>query len=361
MIKKNKWKLLISSLVILLPVVFGLLFWGKLPQQMVTHWGVNGTADGYSSRFSAVVLLPLFLLLIQWICVFFTARDPGNSEQNGKVFGLILWVVPLISLFSNAAIYAAAFGKEWDSLMLPALLLGVVLTVVGNYLPKCRRNRTIGIRVKWTMENEENWNATHRFGGKVFMAGGLVILAAMLLPDEAAEAVMLAALLLTVVIPIAYSYVYHKRQMQKGTAVQTPIKDQLPKGKTAVVSCVMAVVVLVLVGVLMFTGDISVQYGEESFTVQASYWNALTVDYDVIESIEYRDAEMKGIRTFGLGTARLLAGAFRNEEFGAYTRYTYAGVDACVIIRADGKTLVIGGKDEADTQAIHEAIKAHLE
>ena len=132
MIQKNKWKLLVSSLVILLPMVFGLLFWGSLPQQMVTHWGVNGTADGFSSRLTAVAALPLILLLVQWLCVFFTAKDPGNREQNGKVFGLILWIIPLISLFSNGVIYAAALGKEFDPVSMPFLLVGAVLTTVEN-------------------------------------------------------------------------------------------------------------------------------------------------------------------------------------------------------------------------------------
>ncbi|MBO7171229.1 MAG: DUF1648 domain-containing protein, partial [Clostridia bacterium] len=46
MIKQNKWKILISSIVILLPMLFGLIMWDRLPEQMAIHWGLAGEADG---------------------------------------------------------------------------------------------------------------------------------------------------------------------------------------------------------------------------------------------------------------------------------------------------------------------------
>ncbi|MFQ8814402.1 MAG: SdpI family protein [Gallintestinimicrobium sp.] len=46
--------------------------------------------------------------------------------------------------------------------------------VIGNYLPKVKQNNTIGIRVVWSLMDEENWNATHRFSGKLWMASGIL-------------------------------------------------------------------------------------------------------------------------------------------------------------------------------------------
>lgn len=359
MLKKNKWKLLISSLVILLPVVFGLLFWNQLPEQMSTHWGMDGAADGSSSRFTAVFVLPLILLLAQLVCVFFTAKDPGNKEQNEKVFGLVLWIIPMISLVTNGVVYAVAFGKELEPVWVMGLLLGVVFVAIGNYLPKCKQNFTIGIKLKWTLQNEENWYATHRFGGKMFVAVGLVTLAAMFLPQTAAMTVIMIALFAAALLPVFYSYLYYKKQVKEGTAAVKPVPQLSRKAKT--VSNIMVAVILLLCAVLMFTGEITVQYEENAFTIKASYWNDLTVEYDAIDSIEYREENMDGVRSYGLGTARLLAGTFQNEEFGAYTRYTYAGTDACVVLKANGKTLVLNGPDVQSTQAIYETIKANIE
>ena len=353
MIRDNKWKLFASSVAILLPVLFGVLFWNELPEQMTTHWGGDGAADGWSGRAIGVFVLPVSILAVHWLCVFCTALDPKNKGQNKKVFGLVIWITPIISLFANGVVYAVSFGKEFQPCLITNLLLGAVFIVVGNYLPKCKQNYTIGIKVKWTLESEENWNATHRFGGKVWVIGGLLLLTYVFLPDGIAPWVMVGSIIALVVIPVVYSCLYYKKQVREGTAVITPVSKSKVSKKVKMISLIGLAVVLVFVGLIMFTGDLEVNYGEESFTIEADYWFDLTVRYDAIEKIEYRDRDSRGLRMNGLGTARLLAGAFRNEEFGNYTRYSYTGCDSCVVLSLDGKTLVLSGIDRESTLEIY--------
>lgn len=357
MIRKNKWKLLASSIITLLPIAFGLIFWSELPEQMTTHWGADGNADGWSGRFFAVFAIPLIILAVHWICIFITAMDPKNEGQNSKVFGIVIWITPLISVFANGMVYAVSFGKEVQPYVIVSLLMGIMFIVIGNYLPKCKQNYTIGIKIKWTLENEENWNATHRLGGKIWVLGGLLMLVSMLLPAVVAPWVLVASMIVLVVLPVVYSYAYHKKQVREGTAVITP----LPKNKTTKIAMFIMVLVMIFLGVIMFTGDIDVKYQEESFTIEADYWKDLTVEYEVIESVEYRDSDDKGSKTNGFNSARLLLGTFNNNEFGNYTRYSYTGCDACVVLHGDGKELVISGKDAESTKAIYEKIKSNME
>ena len=357
MIRANKWKLLITSVVIVLPTIFGFIMWDKLPLEMVTHWGVSGNVDGWSSRPFAVFGLPLIVLLVHWICVFATALDPKNRGQNRKVFGLVLWITPVISLFANGMVYAASLGMVLQPHLITSLPLGVVFVIIGNYLPKCKQNHTIGIKVKWTLENEENWNATHRVGGKVWVVGGLLLMVCAFLPESIIPLVTVAAIIVMVGIPVIFSYQYHKKQLREGTAVRTPLPKRKDHKVFAAVSAVVAVGILVFSGVMMFSGDIDVIYGEESFAIEASYWNDFAVEYDAVESVEYRDQDHRGIRVGGLGSARLLAGAFHNEEFGNYTRYSYTQCDACVVLRnIDGRVLVMNGPNPESTREIYEEI-----
>ena len=113
---------------------------------------------------------------------------------------------------------------------------------------------------------------------------------------------------------------------------------------------------LVFSVVSCFTGDIAVQLGEDSFTIEASYYEDLHLSYADIDSVEYRNADDPGERVSGFGTPRLLLGWFRNEKFGDYTRYSYAATDACVVIESDGRILVIGLADEAETKAFYESL-----
>ena len=213
MIRANKWKLLITSVVIVLPAIFGFIMWDKLPLEMVTHWGVSGNVDGWSSRPFAVFGLPLIVLLVHWICVFATALDPKNRGQNRKVFGLVLWITPVISLFASGMVYAASLGMVLQPNLITSLPLGVVFVIIGNYLPKCKQNHTIGIKVKWTLENEENWNATHRLAGKVWVIGGAAFLLCVFLPPAFAVIVEVYGILVLTVIPVLYSYLYYKKHL----------------------------------------------------------------------------------------------------------------------------------------------------
>lgn len=215
MIKNNKWKLLISSVIILLPMIAGLILWDVLPEKMATHWGVGGKADGFSSRPFAVFGLPAFMLLIHWICVFFTAADRKNRQQNKKVFGMIFWICPIMSVLSGAIIYASAFGIKFNMDVIMLIAIGLMFTIIGNYLPKCKQNHTIGIKVPWALNDEENWNATHRFCGKVWVIGGLLLMAAAFLPQAVIPYVLLIILIPLAVLPVLYSYLYYKKQKKQ--------------------------------------------------------------------------------------------------------------------------------------------------
>lgn len=212
MLKRNKATLIISSVIILLPVFLGLVFWNELPEQIVTHWDISGNPNGWSSKVVAVFVLPLILLAIHWLCVFVTARDPKNKDQSKKVFTMVLWIIPVVSLFSCGFTYFAAFERKFEPSALTLAVIGLMFVIFGNYMPKCKQNHTIGIKVKWALEDEENWNATHRLGGKLWVIGGLLILGCIFLPGSATAWALVIILPTMAVIPVIYSYVFYRKK-----------------------------------------------------------------------------------------------------------------------------------------------------
>ena len=206
MLKKNKGLMILTSVIILLPMLAGILLWEQLPERMATHWGVNGEADGWSSRPVAVFGMPLFLLAIHWLGVWVTGQDRRNRNQSEKVLQMMFWIAPVISLLGCGSTYASALGQPLRIDRLALLLLGIVFAIVGNYLPKCRQNYTIGIKIVWTLSDEENWNATHRLAGKLWMAGGLLLLLCAFLPGTALPWMLPVVLGILVGVPIMYSW-----------------------------------------------------------------------------------------------------------------------------------------------------------
>ena len=357
-IRDNKLKMLISSIIILIPMIVGFVLWDKLPEQMATHWGFGGEVDGWSSISVAVIFLPMVLLAIHWLCMLLSGLDKSNRDQDPKAFGVVFWIIPIVSLYANGTMYATAFGMKIDIKLCLLTLLGIMFMVIGNYLPKTKRNYTLGVKLPWTVNNEENWNVTHRFCGKVWFVGGIVLMLTAFLPMAVFPIVLIAAIILLTGIPAIYSYVYYKKQLKDGRATKEETKIFLGKhGKIYAWSVVIGIVILLgAITFVCFTGDIQVSYGDEAFTVEASYWSDRTVNYVDIETIEYREGGVDGVRINGYGSPRLLMGYFNNGEFGNYIRYTYTDCDSCVVLKVKGNMLVLSGKTAESTKAIYDEL-----
>lgn len=216
MIKKRKSLILLSSLIILIPMVIGLLFWNQLPDPMPMHWNIRGEVDGYGSRGMAVFFLPLFLLGMHWFCILMTSLDPKNKDISGKTLHLVMWMIPVLSLVDSSLVYASALGYSISINIVMPLLMGGFFLIIGNYLPKCKRNYTIGIKVPWALDDDANWTATHRFAGKVWVIGSALIMATSFLGSFALFMVLTFVMAFA---PIIYSYLYyrkHKKEEQNG-------------------------------------------------------------------------------------------------------------------------------------------------
>lgn len=208
MIKKNLPKLIITSLVTLIPIVVGLILWNKLPEQVPVHWDINGAVDGYTSKTQAVFLMPLVLVAFHWICVVGTSLDPKKQNINDKMFTLVLWIIPVISLLCNSMVYATALGHKISVEVIMPLFIGVLFIIIGNYMPKCKQSYTMGIKLPWTLNDEENWNKTHRMAGFLWVIGGIVIMATAFL---GAFWLFFVVLIPMVVVPFVYSYLLYKK------------------------------------------------------------------------------------------------------------------------------------------------------
>ena len=216
MIQENKKKLILTSIVILLPIIIGLILWNKLPDKLPTHWNAEGVVDGWSSKTFAVIGLPGFLFAVHWGCVLASSADPKKQNIEGKVLNVVFWICPIISVLGATLIYGTALGMDFKVDKIVLALVGIMFIVIGNYLPKCKQSYTMGIKLPWTLSDEENWNRTHRLGGKLWVASGFVIILCMLLPTNAMSAVLIIILFSAVIVPTIYSYQLYKKKEKHG-------------------------------------------------------------------------------------------------------------------------------------------------
>ena len=211
---RHKKTLILTTILCLLPILFGVVMWDQLPDPMPTHFGANGEPNGWSSKVFAVFGLPLFLVACEWFCLLATGADPKRRNVPHKVLTLMLWLIPVITLISLGSVYAMALGADMNTTQLLYPFFSLLFILVGNYLPKCRQSYTMGIKLPWTLANEENWNKTHRMAGPLWMIGGAVQIVLAFLPGAYAFCGTMVLVFAVVLIPTVYSFLLAKKQGQ---------------------------------------------------------------------------------------------------------------------------------------------------
>ena len=362
MTMKNKKYWLVTGAVTLLPILLGLLLWNRLPDKLPTHFGVDGAADGWSGKAFAVFAIPLLMLGFHIVIYFATRLDKQNRGHNEKVLNLVGLIFPTMSIVNSGYIFSRTMDFELNlgSLLFP--LLGLLFIAMGNWLPKIKQNSTLGIKIKWTLYNEENWNKTHRFAGFVWVIGGILFCVMGFVPGEALLFLLPVQVILLACVPAVYSWQLARKQKKAGTYTESQVNKNLKK-HPVILAVTMVLVTVILAGVafLMFTGDIVYTVTDTALNIDVDYHSDLTVSLDTIDSVALHQGKPGGTRTWGFASARLLLGWFESDELGNYARYTYTGCDSYILLTSGEEILVLSARTEADTQALYEALSEKIE
>ena len=319
----------------LLPALIGLVLWSTNPQTVFPL---------------AVLFTPVLLALTLALCLHLTEKLEKDREKNKKINSVVIWIIPVLSNVTFWISYAVAVQRmEVPVLRILSWLFAAMYLVLGNYMPKCRPNSTVGIRVRWTASSEANWNATHRLAGPCYVVSGLLMVLGSFLPETAAEVSFVTLLVAGNAVPLVYSYCFYKKELRLGVEL-----SRKEPSKASQIARWMVVFALVLLAVFLFTGSVKVHYGEDALEVKTSYYGRAVLPYDEMESIELRQENVDGTRTWGLGSFRLLAGYFENREFGPYVRFTYYNPHSAIVVKTTtGQTLVLSGKNPKETEEIY--------
>ena len=206
--KEYKMSLIAGSILTISPSLAGIVLWNQLPEKIATHFDMHNLANGWSSKPEAVFGLPFLLLLVHLFCVIATSNDPKRKNINRRIFNMILWLIPVVSVITCMSIYAVALGMDIDVGMIANVMVGIIFIILGNYIHKVKQNHTMGIRIPWTLNSEENWNRTNRMAGWVLIVSGVLFLInSLLLKTE----VVLVVILMAVFVPMIYSFILYKK------------------------------------------------------------------------------------------------------------------------------------------------------
>jgi len=207
--------LLISLALIAGGAAFGGAMYSRMPERVPTHWNIYGVADGFGPRWELAFGVPVVLAGVMVLLALLPLMGPfrANFERFRVVYGRVCVTIAAAMVAIHVVVVLKGAGRAIDIGAAMAVILGVLFAVLGNWMGKLRRNMYIGIRTPWTIANDVVWERTHRIGGRIMMACGVVIVAAGLmgLSDTMCFVVVMSSVGVLVLWSIVYSYVIYRR------------------------------------------------------------------------------------------------------------------------------------------------------
>ena len=200
--------LLLTTAVCLLPMLLSAALYPQLPDQIAIHWNSAGQPDNYAPKLFAAFGIPVLMAIFNLLVHLLFYADPKRANMGRMLRLLGLWCCPVLCVILMPIILLSALGVSIPIPIVVSAVVGLFFILIGNYLPKSGQSYTAGIRLPWTLDDPDNWNKTARLSGYLFVAAGVIIFLCgcfqLFWP-------VTIAILLTVIIPIVYSYLLYRR------------------------------------------------------------------------------------------------------------------------------------------------------
>jgi len=191
-------------------------FYPQLPDQLATHWNMNGQVDGYMEKGWGVFLFPGMMLSLVLLFYIIPRIDPlkANIEKFRDAYEEMVVVILAFFLLIFLQTMLWNIGIQISPSLTVPVAVGLLFIYLGYLLPKAKRNWFVGIRTPWTMSSDKVWDKTHKVGGKLFIMMGIILTLSVFLGSTSFY-IMIAGILAVVIYLFWYSYVQFQKEKKK--------------------------------------------------------------------------------------------------------------------------------------------------
>jgi len=211
--KIRKSQIIIAGIV-LLAFIISVYFYPQMPEKMATHWNAAGEVDGYMSKSTALLSIPLVLVGIVLLFAIIPKIDPlkANIEKFRKYYDGFIVLLSIFILSIHYQIILWNLGVKISPSVILPVGLGLLFFYIGILCENVKRNWFVGIRTPWTLSNDIVWEKTHKIGGKLFKVVGIIVFIGVFF-----QRYILLFILVPVLTITAYTLIYSYLEYQKQT------------------------------------------------------------------------------------------------------------------------------------------------
>jgi len=204
------------------PVIYLAVAWNWLPEKVPLKYDLHGEPLLYGTKSELLVVMAILVVVniaLYLLLVNIHRVDPKKKyrEENLPRMRRLAFAISIfISAITCFIIYSSLGSSPKFNSKIIVIAVGLLFTVMGNYMYNIKPNYFAGFRLPWTLENEDNWKKTHLLAGKLWFAGGLLLsLVALFLPGNIVLIFAFAIIGILTIIPAVYSYRLYKNQLAK--------------------------------------------------------------------------------------------------------------------------------------------------
>ncbi len=196
--KFMKWKILIiTCIVCLLPILAGVALWDRLPESIAIHFDMNNNPDNFASKGFAIFAVPAMMVLLQVFCCVINDVNAKKFGDRRKLELVTKWTIPVMTILLQGVTFIYALGTAVDIRRVAMAIVGAVMIVIGNYLPKLDY-------VKNIQADTEKARKINRFIGFATVIMGILAICTLLF-RPIVSVVWLFALIPYAIITVTYS------------------------------------------------------------------------------------------------------------------------------------------------------------
>ena len=206
-----------------------------MPSSIPMHYNMEGEVDRWGSKYESLIFPIIILittLVVHLFIVYYEKKsertideyESAKAEANVKVMKIMgVSMTGIFIALQGFILYGAykdavtnATHSNIDVVKISCILCGMLFIVLGNYLPKTRKNQMMGVRTQWSMYNDTTWRKCNKFGAiTMVLIGFLVILTTAFAETMMAFVLMMVYLTVDIGLIVVYSYKVYKEEVKK--------------------------------------------------------------------------------------------------------------------------------------------------
>lgn len=200
-----------QGVLFLLSLLLSFVVGARMPDRVVTHWGLNGQPDGWGSKWTTMLMMPGVILLMIGLTILLPRLSPKGFrlENSGPTYGWLMFIVACLMATLHAVILFKTAGAAFDLLRVMMAAMFGVWILMGNVIGRVQPNYYMGIRTPWTLSNPRVWQATHRSAGRLWVVSGILGLIAALVGTP--PSLLLAFFFVICLAPVVQSYFIYRQ------------------------------------------------------------------------------------------------------------------------------------------------------